>query len=113
MSRVIVFSFMKSSLQKSREYGDLLRTALGSHLKSVKLFGSRARGDARDDSDYDFLVVVDNRTHAIRDLVLDAGVEMLNKYDQFFGAVLYDDREWQDAKQFPFGWNVENEGLLI
>jgi len=33
--------------------------ALGARLRQVLLFGSRARGDAAADSDYDLLVVVD------------------------------------------------------
>jgi len=104
---------MKTSLDKAKEYADILRISLGNHLRRILLFGSRARGDAQDESDYDFLVIVDNRTHTIRELVLDAGVEMLNRYDQVFGAVLYNENEWQDAKCFPFGWNVENEGIAI
>jgi predicted nucleotidyltransferase len=31
----------------------------GARLQELKLFGSRARGEAREDSDYDVLVVVD------------------------------------------------------
>ena len=34
------------------------RLAVGLHAEAVYLFGSRARGDATMDSDYDFLVVV-------------------------------------------------------
>ncbi len=35
-----------------------LRKAWGDRLDAVVLFGSRARGDARPDSDWDFLVIV-------------------------------------------------------
>jgi len=34
------------------------------HPESIYLFGSRARGDASEDSDYDVLVVVEERTGA-------------------------------------------------
>lgn len=38
---------------------EALRQALGDGLISVILFGSRARGDARDGSDWDLLVIAD------------------------------------------------------
>lgn len=36
-----------------------LETLYGARLKQVLLYGSRARGDHRDDSDYDVLVVLE------------------------------------------------------
>lgn len=35
-----------------------LRRELGPRLQRIVLFGSRARGDARDDSDYDLLLLM-------------------------------------------------------
>ncbi|OGV69329.1 MAG: hypothetical protein A3K19_18745 [Lentisphaerae bacterium RIFOXYB12_FULL_65_16] len=104
---------MKTSIDKAREYADVLRTKLGARLMSVVLFGSQARGDAREGSDYDFLVVVDKRTQDVREAVLDAGVEMLNRYDQLFGALLYSEAEWQESRRFPIGWNIQREGIVL
>ena len=36
-----------------------MRAKLGDHVKQIVLFGSQARGDATEYSDYGFLVVVD------------------------------------------------------
>lgn len=38
---------------------DRIVTVVGDRVEAIKLFGSRARGDARPDSDFDILVVVD------------------------------------------------------
>ncbi len=38
---------------------EALRTALGEHLIAVVLFGSRARGDASPESDWDLLVIAE------------------------------------------------------
>lgn len=38
---------------------DRIREALGERVRRIILFGSRARGDALPDSDYDVLVVLD------------------------------------------------------
>ncbi len=46
-----------------RGYVSELRQALGEHLADVVLFGSRARGTARSDSDYDVGIFVNSGTH--------------------------------------------------
>lgn len=43
-----------------------LRERVGPRLRRVSLFGSRARGDDRPDSDYDLLVVVDVRDMSVK-----------------------------------------------
>ena len=54
-----------------REYRRLLETEFGAHLRSLRLFGSRARGDADLDSDADVSVVVDQLTDEERGRVID------------------------------------------
>jgi predicted nucleotidyltransferase len=104
---------MTSNSDRAREYADLVRAKLGPHVKQIVLFGSQARGDAREGSDYDFLVVVDRRTRTVRERVLDAGVEMLNRYDQLFASLLYSEEEWRESRRFPIGWNIEREGVSV
>lgn len=43
----------------AREAADALRLALGDRLVAVVLFGSRARGDAKPESDWDLLVIAE------------------------------------------------------
>lgn len=43
----------------ARDAVNALRAALGERLVAVVLFGSRARGDAHDDSDWDMLVIAE------------------------------------------------------
>jgi uncharacterized protein len=49
----------------------VLKQGFGSQLKAVVLFGSRARGDASHDSDYDFFVVAE---HLPQDPIKRAGL---------------------------------------
>jgi predicted nucleotidyltransferase len=53
------------------EYRRLLDAEFGVRLQSLRLFGSRARGDADADSDADVLVVVDGLTEAERARAID------------------------------------------
>jgi predicted nucleotidyltransferase len=104
---------MKTALQLAQEYASLVRAKLGSHVKSIILFGSQARGDATEKSDYDVVVVLDQKSAAVRENILDAGTEMLNRYDRLFAALVYDELEWSRTRRFPLGWNIEQEGVAV
>ena len=58
-----------------------LRDAFGERLRSMKLFGSRARGSGRDDSDLDVLVDVRGVTRAERGRILDLGADLSLAHD--------------------------------
>ena len=63
---------LPTDLEKSlQEFRRLLEAELGPRLRSLRLFGSRARGDADVDSDADVSVVVDRLTEAERARVID------------------------------------------
>ena len=79
-------------------------TQAAPHAEQIVLFGSRARGDANEHSDYDFLVIeptVDNRARemvrlrrALRPLRVAADVlvysrEEVNRWGQQPGSALY------------------------
>jgi predicted nucleotidyltransferase len=59
-----------------REFSTRIRAALGANLRELRLFGSKARGDARPDSDIDVLVIVgDDRVRA-EDLAVDIAFDV-------------------------------------
>lgn len=81
----------------------------------IYLYGSRARGDAREDSDWDLLVVLDkpkieqedydNVLYPLTALGWDLGEMII--------PVLYTKEEWQQNSYTPFYKAVEEEGILI
>ena len=67
---------LPSDLEKTlEEYRRLLEMEFGRRLKSLKLFGSRARGDAEADSDADVSVVVAGLTETERTRVVELAVD--------------------------------------
>jgi len=80
------------------------------------LFGSQARGDAKQNSDWDLLVLLNKK-----------GKHKWNDYDNYaypftelgweyavaINPKLYTNEEWNKGKIFPFYKNVMREGIEI
>ena len=103
----------KNDMKVAREYARRLKKRLGDNLLSVTLFGSRARGTAREGSDFDLIVRVKSRADDTREAVLDVNVDMMDEFEMLFMGMLYDEKEWSRAKRFPLGWNVDREGIAL
>ncbi len=86
-----------------------------SGVSHVYLYGSRARGEASVDSDWDVLIILDkpqidqsdydNVTYPITSLGWELGEMII--------PVLYTKNEWESNSFTPFYKNVEQEKILI
>jgi predicted nucleotidyltransferase len=97
----------------AREFGQAVRRELGDDVKELVLFGSRARGDAHEGSDYDVLLVVPARTRELRDRLLDIEVDFMNRYGALFATLLRSVDEWRATAGFPLAINIEREGVPL
>jgi len=80
------------------------------------LFGSQARGDAREDSDWDLLVVLNKkgrRNWDDFDKYTFPFEEIGWNYGVAINSLLYTQEEWDKGFNFPFYKNVMREGILI
>ena len=84
----------------------------GSHLL---LYGSRARGDNRADSDWDLLVLVDKEKQQLQDFDLYAYpfIEMGWQIGSEINPMLYTRKEWQQRHFTPFFKNVEQDKVVL
>ncbi len=64
-----------------RQFKNALEQILGGQLIILKLFGSKARGNDRPDSDIDLLVIVASDDWRIRDKVYDVATDILLQKD--------------------------------
>jgi predicted nucleotidyltransferase len=86
----------------------------GDRLERVVLFGSRARGDARHDSDYDIAVFIrdmGDRTAEMNRLA-DLGTAILDETGGFVHAMPYGAGFYDDARM-PLMHEIRAEGIEL
>ena len=98
-------------------FANRLRQRLGDHIAEIRLFGSKARGDARPESDIDMLVVVQPETERVRldtavsDLAFDVSLEHAVHISPcvLTARVVYA----STCRDTPFLQPLEREGLRV
>ena len=99
------------------QYTEILQKIYGKHLKKVILYGSYARGDYRDDSDIDIMIltsmsedeirIIENQVYDIAydyqlsdNIMISVNIKNADHFHYWLGALPYYD-------------NVEKEGVVL
>jgi len=82
---------------------------------TVVLFGSRSRGIADPDADYDLLVLVDDVTTRIEDRIADALYEVELGHDVIISPLVMDRRSWDDpvTRAMPLHASIDRDGIAL
>ena len=102
---------------KTEYISNLIRTTVNSLDKNVEviLYGSRARGDERTDSDWDILILTDysadlKTEQRFRDELYDLELET----GETFSVFVYSKNNWTTKQRItPFYQNVNQEGISL
>lgn len=93
-----------------REFKRRAEEALPGRIVRVMLYGSRARGDARPDSDWDVAIFLDGMpTSDEADILSDIGFDLMMAYGQHVQTVPID--AGRSPEHSSLVSNIEREGL--
>lgn len=99
------------------EFAHEVQHLFGASLKKVILYGSYARGDNRDNSDIDIMILTslaDAQISQIENDVYDLAFEFQMKYDVDISVIVKNENHfiyWLGA--LPFYDNVQREGVAL
>jgi len=96
-------------------FRNLITKNLQDEISWIILFGSRARGDFRKDSDIDVFILLNKKSWEIRDRIYDSLTETILRYDVNISLRIYSQKEYQTSKSMgsPFIHNLEKEGIVL
>ena len=107
---------MASCLSKQEKglldaYASDLRSRFGERLRQVVLFGSRARGTGRADSDLDVLVLVDDLHRAERREIIDLAADLSLAWGLVLSPLVSDAAAWR--RDLPIARTIDAEGIPL
>ena len=109
---IVAHGLQSQGIRLAEELRRKLTDTLGAHIQVV-LFGSQARGDATEGSDYDILVVLPSLGKSTLDTVLEIAWEVGFKAGQVISVVPATFGEMELLSASPFFQTVQREGILV
>lgn len=86
---------------------------LGDRLDRVVLFGSRSRGDADLESDFDFLVTVRTLQKADRKRIFDIAADLSLAYGTVLAVLVVATKDFTEDRYFYLHENIQKEGQVV
>ena len=108
---------MKTNIKKFdlivKKVANDLKVELRGQIIDIILFGSRARGDFQNESDYDILVLVTKKTKALIDQIDDIVWEIAWEHNVVITAFVYEKSRFENDRFEPLFMNIQKEGVLV
>jgi len=99
------------------EFKNRLSSDLKAHLKQIIIYGSRAKGDAHEDSDLDVIALVEHKTPELERELDDIVYQVMWDHDfrPIISLKVFGESEFHDAlkRGFSFYRNVKKEGIAV
>lgn len=97
------------------EYRDALRREYPGVVRRMIVYGSKARGDANEESDIDIVIIVKNEAECLDEQMRTLGHDLAILTPALPQLFVHTESSWEDRikRQFPFQQIVEREGIDV
>ena len=97
------------------EFVRTLRERFSTIIKEIILFGSKAKGNSREYSDIDILIILTDLSWDIKKAISELAAEENIKHNVLISTIRYDVGTWENPiiKHSPFGKIVREEGVRL
>ena len=90
-----------------------VKEVFGECLDRVILFGSRSRGDADPDSDFDLLVTVQSLDQTDQKRVFDIAADLSLEYGTVLAVLVVPTNDFREDRYFYLYENIQKEGQVV
>jgi len=116
MSWCYVMDYLWTVIKSEKSVNEFVRRALekyGDKIDSIILFGSVARGEAREESDIDVLIVTKKEDFRVRRALVGLAFDVLLETRENISVKALSKEEFERHKKFSFLRNVISEGVKV
>ena len=100
---------MNNRLKIASEFANAIQSE---NIIQIILFGSVARGDDREESDIDILIITSD-CDELSDEINSIAVDFILKKDEFISPFVMSEEHFKKTIDYPFLTNVLKEGVVI
>ena len=101
--------------QAATEFANKVYHEFGDQVESILLFGSRARGDAAEDSDMDLLVILSDTEPSLVRAIRYLAVDVWLKYGIYLSTRVWSHAHWQKLEEMQtfLYCNIRRDGIKL
>jgi predicted nucleotidyltransferase len=112
-----VFSLSQNIKDLMEQYVHKIQRIYGPHLRKIILYGSYARGDYREDSDIDIMILLDISDLEIKeyfDLLIDMTFDFNMEHNTDIKPIAKNEAHFiKWVGNYPFYANINREGVIL